>query len=137
MITKEYLDEYEKNMKNYDYEIEKLKRDIQEERCNRTADSVKGSSKIFPYIEGHKVIEGINESRIKKLEKRKKNYKKKKEKAEKELKYKIDNLDDRIVADIIEKKYLKGMDFNKISMKRDYADESGARKVLKRYLEKN
>ena len=137
MITKSYLDEYEKNMKNYKYEIEKLKDDIREERGNRTADSVKGSSKNFPYIQGNKIIEGINENRIKKLEKRKKFFEKKKEKAEKELKYKIDNLDDTIVADIIEKKYLKGMDFNKISMKKNYADESGARKILKRYLEKN
>lgn len=137
MITKEYLDEYEKNNKNYQYEINKLNKEIYLENKNMTVDSVVGSSKSYPYIQGHKIIEGINESRIKKLEKRKKFYEKKKEKAEKELKYKLDNLEDKPMADIIEKKYLKQLNWNQISMSMNYAYESGARNYFNRYFEKN
>lgn len=137
MITKRYLEEYEKNLKNYNYEINKINKDIKQESMNTTIDSVVGSSKSYPYIQGHKIIEGINDSRIKKLEKRKKFFKSKKEKAEKELKYQIDILEDRVIADIIEKRYIKGMNFKRISIVLNYADESGARKSFDRFFKNN
>ncbi len=135
-MTKEYLDEYEKNKKNYTYEINKLEKEIYLEERNKTIDSVVGSSTSYPYIQGHKVIEGINNRRIEKLEKRKSIYEKKLKKLDKELKYKLDNLEDRTVADIIEKKYLKKLEWKQISMDIGYADESGSRKTFDRYFEK-
>ena len=138
MITKEYLDEYEKNIKNYNYEVNKLTKDIQLEYKNMTVDSVVGSSKSFPYIKGNKTIEGINNSRIKKLEKRKEYFKRKIQKAEKELKYKIDNLEDKHMADIIEKKYIKKMGWKQVqqNINSEYADESGPRRYFDRYFRK-
>lgn len=136
MITKEYLDEYEINIKNYQYEVNKLTKEIQLEYKNMTVDSVVGSSKSFPYVKGHKIIEGVNNKKVKKLEKRKDYFKKKIVKAEKELKYKTDNLEDKQMAEIIEKKYIKKLNWNQISMDMAYACESGARNYFNRYFEK-
>ena len=91
MITKEYLDKYEKNKKNYTYEIKKLISDIQKEYKKETVDSVVGSSKLYPFISRHMKIVGIDESKIKRLEKRKRYFERRLEKINKELQYKIDN----------------------------------------------
>lgn len=76
MITLEYLNKYEKDIKNYDYEIKRITREINIENRNATVDSVSGSSSTYPYIARHFEINGRNEKRINKLEKRKKNLEK-------------------------------------------------------------
>ena len=134
MITREYLEEYERNKKNYTYEIEKLEREIQLENRNAVSDSVTSSSTSFPYIQTHVEIKGIDSKKIKKLEKRKKKFEKQVEKLDKELKYELDNLKDRTMADIIEMKYIKKLEWKQISMNLKYADESGSRKTFDRYF---
>lgn len=142
MITKEYLDEYETNKKNYRYEINKLTKDIQLEYKNKTADSVTGSSKIFPYIAGHKIIEGTNNRKIKRLEKRKKYFEHKMEKIDKELNYKLADLKEREIADILKEKYIENKSFVQIMHKMNensskiYTADS-IRMQLKRFFEKN
>lgn len=142
MITKEYLDEYEKNKKNFTYEINKLEKEIQFEYNNTTTDSVTGSSRSYPYIERHVEINGINNQRIKKLKKRKNNFEHRLKKIDKELKYKLDNLKEREIADIIEEKYIKSKSFIQIMHKMNensskiYTADS-IRMQLNRFFEKN
>ncbi len=137
MITKEYLENYKIDNRNYDFEIEKIQKQIMFEYKNASADSVVGSTTTVPYIKRNIGISGINRRKIKKLEKRKDIFEKRKEKLNKELKYKLDNLKDRIVADIIEKRFVKNWSWNKISEDMKFKEESGARKTFDRYFEKN
>lgn len=136
-MNKEYLSDFEKKLKNYDYEINKLEKDIKIEENRVTADSVQGSSKYFPFVKRNFGISGYNLKKVSQLKKRLKTYKIKKEKIIKELKYKIDNLEDRQIADILERRYLKNQEWNKISRDLKYAGESGARKYFNRFLKNN
>ena len=136
MITKDLLKEYENNKKNYKYEINKIQNDIYNARKNTAIDSVNGSRREFPYIQSHVVIEGINNSKIKRLEHRKKKFKRDLEKLEKSFKYELDTLEDRVVADIIERKYIKEQSWNKIAMDMNYAGESSVRNTVDRFLKK-
>ena len=136
MITQEYLNDYECKIKNYTYEINKLTKEIIKENKKGYIDSVSGSSNRYPYEARHFSLNGISKKEIEKKEKRKDIFENKKKKLEKELKYKLDNLEDRLLADIIEKKYIKGMDWKQISMKLNYAGESGSRNYFNRYFEK-
>ena len=136
-MNKEYLSDFEKKLKNYDYEINKLEKDVKIEENRVTADSVQGSSKYFPFVKRNFGISGYNLKKVSQLKKRLKIYKIKKEKIIKELKYKIDNLEDRQIADILERRYLKNQEWNKISRDLKYAGESGARKYFNRFLKNN
>lgn len=135
-MTKEYLEDFDYKYKNYDYEIKKINREIIAENNKTTVDSVSGSRKSFPFVQSHIKVEGRNETRIRKLEKRKKLFEHKKEKLIKELKYKISKLDDRILADIIEMYHLKSMSFSQIAIQMKYSNESGARNYYNRLLKK-
>lgn len=136
-MNKEYLSDFEKKLKNYDYEINKLEKYIKIEENRVTADSVQGSSKYFPFVKRNFGISGYNLKRVSQIKKRLKIFKIKKEKIIKELKYKIDNLEDRQMADILERRYLKNQEWNKISRDLKYAGESGARKYFNRFLKNN
>lgn len=137
MITKEYLEEYKKKIGNYNFEIDKIKKQIMFEYKNASADSVVGSTTTIPYIKRNIGISGIDRKKIKRLENRQDLFEKKRNKLNKELKYKLDNLEDRIIADIIEKRYIDDLSWNKISNKMKFKEESGARKIFNRYFEKN
>ncbi len=134
MIEKEYLDNYEKRMNNYEYEIKKINKNLNIEHNRVTSDTVQGSSKRFPYVKRNIGISGYNSKRMNQLKNRLKIYEKKKNKLKRELQYKIDNLEDRQIADIIEKKYIEKNDWKQIASKIGYADESGPRLSLKRYF---
>ena len=136
MINKKYLEEYQKNMKNYDFEIKKISKQIDFEYSHNTMDTVSGSINRIPYNKTAIKVEGINKKRINKLEKRKKIYNNRKNKIYKELKYKLDNLEDRLMADIIEKKYINKMSWNRIAIKIGYAGESSVRNYFNRYFDK-
>lgn len=139
MITIEYLNIYETNMKNYKYEIQRLKRDINKENSKTISDSVSGSSKTYPYIQRHYKINGKDENKIRKLEKRKKYFENKKKKLEEELEYKLKELTpiDALVADIIRQRYINNLELKQIAMNCNYSDESGVRKCLERFFNKN
>ncbi len=141
MITIEYLNKYEKDIKNYDYEVQRLKRNINSENSKTTTDSVSGSSSTYPYIQRHYEINGRNEKRIKQLEKRKKYFENKKKKLEEELEYKLKRLaeEDSVLADIVRLKYIDKLEWKQVAikMKCGYSDESGPRKKFERYFNKN
>lgn len=138
MITIEYLNNYETNMKNYKYEIKRLKRDINKENSKTTTDSVSGSSKTYPYIQRHYEINGRDEKKIKKLEKRKKYFENKKKKLEEELEYKLKELTktDAILADIIRQRYIEDLEWKQIAINCKYSSEAGPRNYFDRYFSK-
>ena len=138
MITKDYLDEYDTNIKNYMYEIKRITRDINIENRKMTADSVAGSSKTFPYTKKHYKVTGINLNKINKLEKRRKYFEKKKRKLEEELEYKLKKLseEDAIIADIIRQKYIYKKEWKQIAVNCSYSGESGPRNYFNRYFNK-
>lgn len=135
-MNKEYLNDFEKKLKNYDYEINKLEKYIKIEENRVTADSVQGSSKFFPFVKRNFGILGYNLKKVSQLKKRLKIYKIKKEKIIKELKYKIDNLEDRQIADISDRKYILKQTWSQISRDLKYAGEEGARNYFNRYFSK-
>lgn len=141
MITIEYLNKYEKDIKNYDYEIQRLKRNINSENSKIITDFVSGSSSTYPYIQRHYEINGRDENRIRKLEKRKKYIENKKKKLEKELEYKLKKLaeEDSILADVVRMRYIQGLEWKQIAieMKCGWAGEAGPRLYFNRYFEKN
>ena len=139
MITIEYLNKYELDHKNYEHEIKRIVRDINLENKKTTTDSVSGSSNVYPYIQRHYEINGRDEKKINKLEKRKKYFQNKKKKLEEELEYKLKKLteDDSILADITRQRYIEKLEWSKISWNCNYSDESGARKYFERYFNKN
>lgn len=138
MITIEYLNNYETNIKNYKYEIKRLKRDINIENSKTTTDSVSGSSKTYPYIQRHYEINGRDEKKISKLEKRKKYFENKKKKIEEELEYKLKDLTktDAILADIIRQRYIENLEWKQIAMNCGYSTEAGPRNCFDRFFDK-
>ena len=99
-----------------------------------TSDSVQGSSKSFPFTKRNFGISGINRKQMKQLEKRLKFYQNKKEKLIKELQYKVNNIENRQVADIIERKYILKQTWSTISRELNYAGEEGARNYFNRNI---
>lgn len=138
MITLEYLNKYEKDIRNYNYEIQRLKRNINSENSKTTTDSVSGSSSTYPYIQRHYEINGRNEKRIRQLEKRKKYIENKKKKLENELEYKLKILaeEDSILADIVRQRYIQVLEWKQIAMNCGFATEAGPRLAFNRYFEK-
>lgn len=138
MITIEYLNNYEINIKNYKYEIKRLKRDINKENSKTTIDSVSGSSKTYPYIQRHYEINGRDEKKISKLEKRKKYFENKKKKLEEELEYNLKDLakKDAILADIIRQRYIENLEWKQIAMNCGYSTEAGPRNCFNRFFDK-
>ncbi len=134
IITLEYLNKYEKDKKNYEYEIQRIEKDIYITRENEIEDSVSGSSKVYPYIKQHVVVKGIDGTKIRRLEKRKKIIENKKEKLDKELEYKLKRLseEDSILADIVRKRYIDKLEWKQIAMRLNYAGESGVRNYFNR-----
>lgn len=133
-MNKTYLYEFEQKMLNYDYEIVKLKKSMEKMRKLATSDSVQGSSKSFPFTKRNFGISGINRKKMKQLEKRLKFYQNKKEKLIKELQYKVNNIENRQVADIIERKYILKQTWSTISRELNYAGEEGARNYFNRNI---
>lgn len=138
MITLEYLNQYDSQIKNYEHEIKRIIRDINVEYKKTTIDSVSGSSNTYPYIQRHYEINGRDEKKINKLEKRKKYFLNKKKKLEEELEYKLKKLteEDSVLADIIRQKYIDNREWKQIAMNCNYSYESGPRNYFNRYFEK-
>lgn len=134
-MNKKELEDFEQKLFNYDYEIIKLKKKIGSMSKVLASDSVRGSSREFPFEKKNFEISGVDK-KIYQLEKRLKVYKNKKTKLIKEMQYKINNLENRMVADIIERKYILKQTWSKISRELNYAGEEGARNYFNRYVNK-
>ena len=133
-MTKEYLDEFEKKLKNYNYELKAIQKKLKNEQKKNYMDSVSGSSANYPFQKRHFVIEGISPQKRKYLVKRIKVFTYKKRKLINEFQYKLCILENRQLADIIEQRYLKMKEWKQIAIDLGYSDESGVRKMFKRYF---
>lgn len=101
-------------------------------------DSVSGSSPTFPYIKHSCVVEGIDTSKDRNMNKYKKILEKKKDKLQKkiiQLEYELYYIEDSDLRKIIRHKYIDGMNWVQIMFEMRYDSESKARMKLKRFLE--
>lgn len=139
-MTKEFLDEIE----NINNELEGLRKrlaKLEKGKDDIVTDSVKGSSKYYPYTEHSYKIEGIKTPKHKGLRnKYKKMIKSKKYKLEKlkvQLEYELNYVKDSEIRDIIRYRYNDNKTWIQIMFLMDYGSENKARMKLERFLEKN
>nr|DAU10871.1 MAG TPA: Protein of unknown function (DUF1492) [Caudoviricetes sp.] len=119
-------------------EIKDIERRLQNNVSSSTvADSVKGSSSSFPYIECHKTIRGVDykkqirDSRYRKMIISKK---KKIEKLLRQIEYDLNYIEDSEIRQIIRYKYFDNFSWIKIMHLMNYDSESKARMKLERFL---
>lgn len=135
MISKQYLIDYELELKKLKYNLKRVEDNIRKEKSKELSDSVSGSNPNFPYEERHFVVTGVSDLRLTKLRKQKRNAERRIEKLNKKLQYSLYH-EDTLIAEIIEKRYIQRLEWGKIAFDLGYADESGVRKVFNRYFEK-
>lgn len=135
MIRKQDLKDYEIELKKLKYNLKRVEDNIRKEKSKELSDSVSGSNQNFPYEERHFVVTGVSDLRLTKLRKQKRNAERRIEKLNKKLQYSLCH-EDTLIAEIIEKRYIQGLEWGKIAFDLGYADESGVRKVFNRYFEK-
>lgn len=119
-------------------EVKDLERRLQNNNISSTvADSVKGSSTNFPYIECHRVIQGVDykkqlrDSRYRKMIISKK---KKIEKLLRQIEYDLNYIEDSEIRQIIRYKYFDNFNWVKIMHLMNYDSESKARMKIERFL---
>lgn len=113
---------------------------ISNESLKTVVDSVKGSSKNYPYISHTCTIEGIEyPKRTKQKKKIKKLIEKNSEKLDKmitNLEYELGYIEDSDIRQIIRYKYEDNLNWIQIMHKMGYKSESAARTKLNRFFEK-
>lgn len=121
-------------------EIKDLERRLYNNRNSTVADTVKGSSSGFPYVECHRTIRGVDyrkqmrDSRYRKMIISKK---KKIEKLLRQIEYDLNYIKDSEIRQIIRYKYFDNCSWLQIMHKMNYRSEEKARIKLKRFFEKN
>lgn len=122
-------------------EIKDLERRLQNNNISSTvADSVKGSSTNFPYIECHRVIQGVDYKKQIRDKKYRKLLKSKRDKINKllvQIEYDLNYIEDSEIRQIIRFKYFDDCSWIQIMHKMNYKSEEKARIKLKRFFEKN
>lgn len=122
-------------------EVKDLERRLQNNNISSTvADSVKGSSTNFPYIECHRVIQGVDYKKQIRDKKYRKLLKSKRDKINKllvQIEYDLNYIEDSEIRQIIRYKYFDDCSWIQIMHKMNYKSEEKARIKLKRFFEKN
>jgi hypothetical protein len=122
-------------------EVKDLERRLQNNNINSViADSVKGSSTNFPYIECHRVIQGVDYKKQIRDKKYRKLLKSKRDKINKllvQIEYDLNYIEDSEIRQIIRFKYFDDCSWIQIMHKMNYKSEEKARIKLKRFFEKN
>ena len=122
-------------------EVKDLERRLQNNNINSViADSVKGSSTNFPYIECHRVIQGVDYKKQIRDRKYRKLLKSKRDKINKllvQIEYDLNYIADSEIRQIIRYKYFDNCSWIQIMHKMNYKSEEKARIKLKRFFEKN
>ncbi len=122
-------------------EVKDLERRLQNNNINSViADSVKGSSTNFPYIECHRVIQGVDYKKQIRDRKYRKLLKSKRDKINKllvQIEYDLNYIEDSEIRQIIRFKYFDDCSWIQIMHKMNYKSEEKARIKLKRFFEKN
>lgn len=121
-------------------EIKDLERRLQNNNISSTvADSVKGSSTNFPYIECHRVIQGVDYKKQIRDRKYRKLLKSKRDKINKllvQIEYDLNYIEDSEIRQIIRYKYFDNFNWIKIMHLMNYNTEDKARKKIERFFEK-
>ena len=132
-----------KNITALNDELEDLRRRlkrIENKECTILKDSVKGSSKTYPYIQHNCVIEGVEYSKSKKF---RYTYKKQIKSKERELEKLINQLEYQLnyieneIRQIIRYKYEDNKTWIQIMFLMKYNSESVAKMKLKRFFGKD
>lgn len=122
-------------------EVKDLERRLQNNNISSTvADSVKGSSTNFPYIECHRIIQGVDYKKQIRDKKYRKLLKSKRDKINKllvQIEYDLNYIEDSEIRQIIRFKYFDDCSWIQIMHKMNYKSEEKARIKLKRFFEKN
>lgn len=122
-------------------EVKDLERRLQNNNISSTvADSVKGSSTNFPYIECHRTIQGVDYKKQIRDRKYRKLLKSKRDKINKllvQIEYDLNYIEDSEIRQIIRFKYFDDYSWIQIMHKMNYKSEEKARIKLKRFFEKN
>lgn len=122
-------------------EVKDLERRLQNNNISSTvADSVKGSSTNFPYIECHRTIQGVDYKKQIRDRKYRKLLKSKRDKINKllvQIEYDLNYIEDSEIRQIIRHKYFDNFNWVKIMHLMNYHSESYAKMKLKRFFEKN
>lgn len=121
-------------------EVKDLERRLQNNNINSViADSVKGSSTNFPYIECHRVIQGVDYKKQIRDRKYRKLLKSKRDKINKllvQIEYDLNYIEDSEIRQIIRYKYFDNFNWVKIMHLMNYNTEDKARKKIERFFEK-
>lgn len=122
-------------------EIKDIERRLQNNNISSTvADSVKGSSSSFPYIECHRTIRGVDYKKQMRDSRYRKMITSKKKKIEKlliQIEYDLNYIEDSEIRQIIRYKYFDNFSWIKIMHLMNYNSESYAKMKIKRFFEKN
>lgn len=122
-------------------EVKDLERRLQNNNIGNTvADSVKGSSTNFPYIECHRTIQGVDYKKQIRDRKYRKLLKGKRDKINKlliKIEYELNYIEDSEIRQIIRFRYFDECNWIKIMHLMNYSSEEKARIKLKRFFEKN
>lgn len=122
-------------------EVKDLERRLQNNNIGNTvADSVKGSSTNFPYIECHRTIQGVDYKKQIRDRKYRKLLKGKRDKINKlliKIEYELNYIEDSEIRQIIRYRYFDECNWIKIMHLMNYSSEEKARIKLKRFFEKN
>lgn len=122
-------------------EAKDIERRLQNNNINSViADSVKGSSTNFPYIECHRVIQGVDYKKQIRDRKYRKLLKSKRDRINKllvQIEYELNYIEDSEIRQIIRYKYFDDCSWIQIMHKMNYKSEEKARIKLKRFFEKN
>ena len=130
-------------IKDLKTEYEDLEKRLNEEENKVLVDSVKGSSKYYPYTQHTMTVEGIQDSR--RYKKYKRMLKKKQKEIEKKMvnfEYQMHYVDDGEMKTLLRLKYIDGLTNFQIAHKmnekgnKKYTEDS-VRMQIKRFLEKN
>lgn len=136
-------EEFKEKIKQYNYIVKGIK-DLKarikkiEEHSKNVKDSVKGSSKSFPYTEHTCVVEGIEKSdRLKRREKLLSRKKEELENLKEELEIYINTeIKDERFRQLLMYKYIDGFSWVKIADKFGGVTPDSIRMELKRFLDK-
>ena len=126
-------------------EVKDLNRRIVDKRESVVTDSVRGSSKEYPYIQHNCVVQGVDYKKQKRDKKYRKMITQKEKQINKKIReaeYELNNVNDSEIRQIIRNVYFDGRDYNqtahlmnKYNPQKNYTAD-GIRMKLKRFFKK-
>lgn len=139
MLTKQMLKEFE-GLEKEIQDIDRRLKNMNKKESTTLIDSVKASSKYFPYTEYNITVHGIpgikNKKNKHKYEKMLKSKRFKLEKKKLQIEYELNYVKDEEIRKIIRHRYQDQKTWLQVMFEMKYNSESTAKVKLKRFLEK-